>query len=283
MQQDARAVENPISAIFDLSEDVVRQAPVIRTMVRYTSAFIIVWLFIDFILILATLAEGLLVLLIITFVLFVVGVIALVLLRRINRFFKYYVSRHSSIKAVRDMDPMVYAPQGKTVTERFVAYLKGHNPAISRRNVEVAMPGIVHGKQALEYRFDAYIKEPASGFWRIFGYGKHGFAIYIKEFDGVPTLKGMRSFKDAVEDVSARSKVPPKRIVALWKRTEDQTLNDEVYRYVTKKPASMKRGFRKFTCSMEIVSETDGKYDFIPHMVTGKRRPKHRRTSRASS
>jgi ABC-type multidrug transport system fused ATPase/permease subunit len=279
MKSDARAVENPISAIFDLSEKVAKQAPLIKSMVRYASAFIIVWLFISFFLLLALLVSGNIIMFLIMLALFVVGFVALVLLRRMNRFFRYYVARHRAIKAVRDMDPMVYAPQGKTPTERFVAFLRGHNPAISGRNVEVAMPGIVHGKQAMEYRFDAYIREPASGFWRIFGFGKHGFAIYIKEFDAAPTLKGMRSFKEAVEDVSARSKIPPNRIVALWERKEDQTLDDEVYRYVMKKPAGMKRIFRKYTCNLEIVSETEGRYDFIPHMVTGRKKKRRKKSS----
>ncbi len=280
MKNDPRAVENPISAIFDLSEKVAKQAPMIRSMVRYASAFIVVWLIIDFILILALLAQRSLFLMLIMIALFIIGFVAIVLLRRINRFFKYYVARQKAIKAVRDMDPMVYAPQGKTPTERFVTYLKAHNPAMSRPDVEVAMPGIVHGKQMMEYGFDAYIREPPSGLLKIFGLGKHGFAIYIKEFEGAPTIQGIRSFKKAVEDVGARSKIPPTRIVALWERKEDQNISDDAYNYVIKKPARMKRGFRTFTCNLEIVSETEGKYDFIPYMVTKKR--SRRRTGRSS-
>ena len=138
MQQDARAVENPISAIFDLSEDVARQAPVIRSMVRYASAFIIIWLIVALFLVLALLVGRNWFFLLIMLSLFVIGVVSVVLLHRMNRFFKYYVARQRSIKAVRDMDPMVYAPQGKTVTERFVTYLRGHNPAIARRDVDVS-------------------------------------------------------------------------------------------------------------------------------------------------
>ena len=116
MKSDARAVENPISAIFDLSEKVAKQAPVIKSMVRYASAFIIVWLIVSFFLILALLAQGIVFMFLIMLALFVVGFVALILLRRMNRFFRYYAARHRAIKAVRDMDPMVYVPRGKTPT-----------------------------------------------------------------------------------------------------------------------------------------------------------------------
>jgi hypothetical protein len=270
MQPDARAVENPISAIFDLSEDVANKAPVIRSLVRYASAFIIVWLFVSFVLLIALLFDGNFFFFLIMLALFVIGVVSVVLLNRMNRFFKYYVARQRSIKAVRDMDPMVYAPQGKTVTERFITYLRGHNPAISGRDVEVAMPGIVHGHHGMEYSFDAYIREQPKGLWKAFGLGRHGFAIYIKRFDGPPDIEGVHSLKKAVEDVGVRSKIPPTRVVALWERKEDETIQDSVYHFVIGQPVMLKHRFRRFTCNLEIVSETEGRYDFIPYMVNGK-------------
>jgi len=270
MQQDARAVENPISAIFDLSEDVARQAPVIRSMVRYASAFIIIWLIVTFFLIIAFLAGRNLFFLLIMLALFVIGIVSVILLHRMNRFFKYYVARQRSIKAVRDMDPMVYAPQGATVTERFVTFLRGHNPAISRKDVEVAMPGIVHGHQGMEYRFDAYIREQPKGMWKALGVGRHGFAIYIKRFDGPPTIEEVHALRLAVEDVGARSKIPPTRVVALWERGEEQTIDERVYNYVIGQPVLLRHVGRRFTCNLEIVSETEGRYDFIPYMVNGR-------------
>jgi len=44
---DVRAVENPISAIFDLAEDVNERLPKIRKVVSYTRVFVSVWLVID--------------------------------------------------------------------------------------------------------------------------------------------------------------------------------------------------------------------------------------------
>ena len=48
---DVRAVENPISAIFDLAADVQERAPKMRKLVTYSRAFIYVWLFVDFLII----------------------------------------------------------------------------------------------------------------------------------------------------------------------------------------------------------------------------------------
>lgn len=47
---DVRAVENPISAIFDLAEEVNEQAPKIRKIIGYSRFFIAIWLFVDFVL-----------------------------------------------------------------------------------------------------------------------------------------------------------------------------------------------------------------------------------------
>jgi hypothetical protein len=54
---DIRAVENPISAIFDLAEEVHEQAPKIRRLIGYSRLFIGVWLLVD-LLFLVVMAEA---------------------------------------------------------------------------------------------------------------------------------------------------------------------------------------------------------------------------------
>ena len=51
-RRDARAVEDPIAATFDLAESVDAQTPKIRKMLRFVRAFVSVWLFLDFLLML---------------------------------------------------------------------------------------------------------------------------------------------------------------------------------------------------------------------------------------
>ncbi len=267
MKKDVRAVENPISAMFDLSEDVAQQAPNIKSLVHYASAFIIVWLIINVFLGLALLVTGQLFLMLIMLVLFIMGVTSLILLRRINHFFKYFVARQRAITAVRQMDPMVYAPKGNNVTERLVTYFRASLPAFQRKEVEVAMPGIVQGVHGTEYRFDAYIKEPASGAWKSMGLGAHGFSVFIKAFKEPPTVKDLQALKKAVEDVSQRTGIPPVRVIALWERDEDQIISDAAYNFVMNNQVEIKFKSRKLKCAMEIVSETEGSYDFIPYIV----------------
>jgi len=56
--RDARAVEDPMAAIFDLAESVDRQTPKIRRMLRYVRVFVSVWLLLDFFLIIVLAAIG---------------------------------------------------------------------------------------------------------------------------------------------------------------------------------------------------------------------------------
>ena len=54
MQRDPRAVQDPISAVFELAEDVDAQTPKIRKVLRYVRVFVWLWLAIDAFLILST-------------------------------------------------------------------------------------------------------------------------------------------------------------------------------------------------------------------------------------
>jgi hypothetical protein len=69
-----------------------------------------------------------------------------------------------------------------------------------------------------------------------------------------------------VEDVSNRSMTPPTRVIALWERKEVQTLDEAAYQFVMTNGVGTRHRFRDMACAMEIVSETNGTYDFIPYM-----------------
>src|SRR5437773_1669900 len=56
--RDARAMEDPIAAIFDLADSVDHQTPKIRRMLRYVRVFVSLWLLLDFFLIIALAAIG---------------------------------------------------------------------------------------------------------------------------------------------------------------------------------------------------------------------------------
>src|SRR2546426_8337289 len=63
--RDVRAVENPLTAIFDLAEDVEAQTPKIQRLLRYTTWFVSTWLFLDFLLIVFISARPLITLLLV--------------------------------------------------------------------------------------------------------------------------------------------------------------------------------------------------------------------------
>lgn len=312
-----RAVENPISAIFDLAEEVNEQAPTLRKLIGYSRFFIAAWLFVDFLLILVIspqqaavrlplmgvlflaavslrwapgrvsrgfllgviVVDGLV--LALTFgmnfflggllaTLFVLGIVILSLMKDVREFFRYYVLRHRAIQSVREEDPVVYVPQGEDAVERLLQYFRGRHPEIrdQAQKGTVQAPAVLRGRSGLLYQFDAVVRGAPSPLWRPFGLGESGYAIYVKAFDGSPSVKDLDALKEAVEDVSKAEKVPPTRVIALWTPAEEEALSDEAYDFLTSQVVTYRRGGQEYRCSLELIMEApDGTYDFIPHVT----------------
>ena len=318
--QDARAVEDPIAAIFDLAESVDRQTPKIRKMLRYVRVFVSLWLLLDFFLILLLAAisgaagftfllfvpivvlllgmryvsgsNGRLVLFVLAGIfgalqvlsmggllpagivlvaLFILGFVILERMRDLRSFFDYFALRHRVIQRVRQADPVVYVPEGKDAVQRILAYLVGTSPDV--RGImavpgAVVTPALLTGKTGLTYSFDAYARQAPSTVRKVFGLGPAGFAVFVKGLDRAPTLPDLRSLKNAVEDVSTATGVPPARILVLWRSTKDESVTPDVYEFLTKESARVKIRGSTFVCSLELAAERDdGTYDFIPLVV----------------
>ncbi len=321
-QQDARAVEDPIAAIFDLAESVDRQTPKIRKMLRYVRIFVWLWLLLDFFLILlssvispggsagATLVlflpivgfllamryvaqpstrlaflilaavfgafqaltiGGLLFLGIVLVSLFILGFVILELMRDLRSFFDYFALRHRVIQRVRQSDPVVYVPEGKDSVQRILAHL-----ATTSRDVKavmafpgtVATPALLTGRSGLTYSFDAYIHSDPSAVWRILGIGAPGFTVFVKSFEQAPTLADLQALKRAVEDVSEAVRIPPARVIALWRAHGDASVAPDTYDFLTRDAIRVKLGGSVYACSVELAREGDnGTYDFIPVVV----------------
>ena len=319
--RDARAVDDPIAAIFDLAESVDRQTPKIRKTLRYVRWFVSVWLLLDFFLIIvgAALGQGFpglalllfvpivilllamrsvkgstgrLVLLIfviifgalqvLTFgglifvgvalvVLFILGFSILELMRDLRSFFDYFALRHRVIQRVRSADPVVYVPEGKDAVHRILTYLG--NTSNDLRGVmsipgAVATPALLTGKSGLTYSFDAYVRQAPSTLWRFLNVGAAGFAVFVKGFERAPTLGDLQSLKAAVEDVSSATRIPPARILVLWRSKGDESVTPDVYEFLTKESARVRIRGATFACSLELgIERDDGTYDFIPIVV----------------
>ena len=316
-KRDARAVEDPIAATFDLAESVDRQTPKIRRMLRYVWWFVALWLLVDFFLILVVarervglafilfapivgsllaaryvaspkahlalmvlaaifaafqvLATGDLLIGTLLVFLFILGFVILDLMRDLRSFFDYFALRHRVILAVRHADPVVHVPQGKDSAARILAHLSATSPdlrAVMALPGALATPALLTGKSGLTYAFDAYLRSEPSGLSRILGIGPAGFAVFVKSFERAPGLADLQSLRTAVEDVSTATRIPPARIIAVWKAQGDESIAPDAYEFLTHQAAHVSARGGSYACSLELAREGhDGTYDFIPVVV----------------
>ena|SRR3990170_299929 len=314
--RDVRALENPLTAIFDLAEEVEAQTPKIQRLLRYTVWFVSGWLLLGFLLIVivsamplfaflftvllfgllmlrgqvrSTTGEGLVlaaailvgVLVILTFgaawilgvvlvALFFLGMTILDLVEDARALFAYHALRYRVIRAVRDADPIVHVPQGATPVARLLASLKERNATIAEMVAHpqaLRTPAILTGKSGVAYEFDAFVTWPA-GTLAPFGIGPRGAAVYMKAFPHAPMRADLEALRRAVEDVSLALRMPPTRVIALWKSDGTHDVPEETYTFLTTEVVGAVVRGRKVACSMELVTEMpDGTYDFIPLIV----------------
>ena len=315
--RDVRAVENPITAIFDLAEDVERQAPKTQRLLRYTRVFLYVFLVLDVLLIvllsgpgqllafLLTLALwGLLlvqsattdltakgltlagslavaVLLVLSFgvgllfgvilvSLFYLGMVILDLVRDARGFVDYYALRYRVIRAVREADPVVLVPQGATPVDRLLTHLGQRSPAVATMLVSrqfTRVPAILTGRSGVAYQFDAFLSWPADTL-APFGMGHEGSAVYVKAFERPPTRADLEALRRAVLDVTPAVRLPPGRVIALWKSDGTAEIPEEAYAFLMAEVVRVPVRGRTHACSMELVTEMpDGTYDFIPLVI----------------
>src|SRR5438552_5259956 len=203
--------------------------------------------------------------------LFVLGFIILGLMRDLRSFFDYFALRHRVIQRVRQADPVVYVPEGKDAVQRILTYLGATSSDVRGMMAvpgAVATPALLTGKSGLTYSFDAYVRRSPSQLWRTVSLGSPGYAVFVKAFERSPTLADLQALKAAIEDVSGATKIPPARILVLWRSQGDQSVTPDVYEFLTKESARVKIRGSTFVCSLELAMERDdGTYDFIPVVV----------------
>src|SRR3990170_3082390 len=316
-RRDARAVEDPIAAIFDLGESVDRQTPKIRKMLRYVRWFVSIWLLLDFFFVLAlaeakalallefvpiigfllamghvreastrfaffvaaaifgsfqvlTFGAGLLVGVVLV-TLFFLGFLILELMRDLRSFFDYFALRHRVIQRVRRADPTTVVPQGKDPAERILAHLASTSPdvrAVLSHPGALAVRGVLTGRTGLTYGFDAYLRSEPSNLARAVGLGPPGFAIFVKAFEAAPSLSDLQLLKRAVEDVSEATRIPPARVLAVWREAGERSVAADAYDFVIREAVRVRIRGSTYACSLELAREgEDGTYDFIPVVV----------------
>jgi len=267
-QADIRAVDNPISALFDLSEDVNREAPRFRKLVRYATAFIVIWLAVDFILILVTIRTSLLIGVLLAAI-FVLGLATLGMLLGLNDFFRYYVMRHRVIMSVRNEDPVVKVPEGPTPAARLLVHLRSRNPELNYLYPSNYLPAplAVRGRSGVLYHLDLHMARRSGLAWRSIGRGYPGFQLFVKVFDRPPRPEELLWLKNAAEDVSRAKHMPASRVIALWPRQGEQDLSEESYNLLMSQVVRSSHRGKHFATSLELIIENDdGTYEFIPYI-----------------
>ncbi|MCI4331447.1 MAG: hypothetical protein L3K19_06335 [Thermoplasmata archaeon] len=266
--QSPPGVEDPISAIFDLSDRVAEMAPLVRRMYRYTSIVLLFWIVIMAVVALATL-HGAFWLTILAVVGLIIGGLGFSLLRQTDRFFRLFVARHRSIRLVREADPRVKIPDGRTPVERLGRHLIDSNPTVdafvrldpSAVRYKVALPG---AKRSVP--FDLVIERPGGAIWKTLGMGDHGFAILARVGPEAPTVADLQRLEQDVSEVGHTLDALPVRAILL--RTQPIPLPEDVYEYSVGHPAYVRRGGESYRVALEIVTEQpDGTYDFVPHVL----------------
>jgi hypothetical protein len=192
-------------------------------------------------------------------------------MRDLRSFFDYFALRHRVIQRVRQADPVVYVPEGKDTVQRILNHLAATSSDV--RGVmaipgALATPVLLTGKSGLTYQFDAYLRRDPSTLWRLTSLGASGFAVLVKAFEHAPTLADLQALKAAVQDVAVATRIPPARILVLWKSKGEENVTPDAYEFLTKDAVRVTIRGSTYACSLELaVERDDGTYDFIPVVV----------------
>ncbi len=315
MQGDPRAIEDPISAVFELADEVDAQTPKIRRVLRYVRVFVWLWLVVDFLVIVSfSGAPGLSFLLLLVLLalfavmrsvrertgrtalhvagaivavflgftvgpvlgivlvpLFYLGLVILGLMRDLRGFFDYFALRHRVVQRVREADPVVYVPQGADAVRRTLVFLEATDPDIRGAMTipgGLTAPALLQGKSRLAYAFDAYVRARPSRWWTWFGIGYTGLSAFVKSFDHAPTRSDLDALRRAVEDVCAATRVPPARVIAVWRATPGAQIAPDAYEFLVRESVHSSHRGNRFAASVELLTENeDGTYDRIPVVV----------------
>lgn len=260
-------VEDPISAIFDLSDRVAEMAPVVRRLYRYTAGILVAWILIMGFVAFIGLRDPFLTVLALLGL--IAGVIALTLLRRTDRFFRGFVQRHRAIHLVRDADPLAKVPEGRTPVERLGRYLVTSNDRVAaclRESPEALRYRVAFPVAGGSVPFDLVLVRPGSAWWRTFGTGDPGFAILARTGVEAPTLDDLRRFEAEAKAVAAR--LPGQLVRLILLRSQPIPLPEAVYDYVVGHPFDVRRRFGGARVGFEVITENpDGTYEFVPHVL----------------
>ncbi|MCI4369493.1 MAG: hypothetical protein L3K09_08030 [Thermoplasmata archaeon] len=264
----AGGVEDPISAIFDLSDRAAQMAPIVRRLYRYAAVILVIWLIIMAVVMISTL-RGPVFLFVLAGAGFLIGFIALQLLRQTDRFFRDFVQRHRLIRMVREADPITKIPEGRTPVERLTRYLAASNPGVDTLLKET--PAALRYRISLhagkrEVPFELVLGKPSDMTWRLFGFGNPGFAILARLAPDPLPIEELRRMEADALAVQEELEGAPSRLILL--RSHPSPLSEDAYEYAVGHPVIVRHRFGQTRATLEVITENpDGTYDFVPQVL----------------
>ncbi|UCF07721.1 MAG: hypothetical protein JSW28_08780 [Thermoplasmata archaeon] len=273
------AIENPIGAVFDLTEKMSKEFPEINKKFEATFLF---GMIVSAILILAFAGLAILCLYLGIFELAILALIpialssimAILLIRSYRGWThlkNFFARRYNAIQAVQYSNPVVPVPPGKTLADRFLTHLWYSYPRLQTliKTDPQAIQVKSNQNDSINY-FDAYIQQKPDSTWQYLGSGSPGYGFYIKSFDHMPSIEDIKILEQKVQEISLQSSIPPSRAVALFRISNYfGELDQDTYDYLINHSITVRMKKREYKCPIQAVIEMeDNNYDFIPLIPT---------------
>lgn len=273
------AMENPVSAVFDLTDKISHDFPRINNGIQATFIFGLVTTIILSIIYVALIIKSIppddLVMILSSFSLFILFIVLAALL--LNSYMKwtnllrFFTRRYNAILAVRYSDPIVPISPGKTLIDRYLTHLWYSYPKFQwflENNPNAVQ--IKSNPNNQNHYFDAYLRQKPELMWRLFRLGNQGYGFYIKTFNHIPSIEELKVLERNTQEISKQVSIPPSRSVALFQmESESGEINQKSYDYLINHSISVDIRGKKFKCPMQAVIEMkDNTYDFIPLIPT---------------
>ena len=260
-----RGVEDPISGIFNLAEEVSSRSETLLFYSHFALIFTLFALFFVFILIFAVKNIFFRMVLV---AIFIMGIISLLLISSLRGFLKDFAYRYSAIKAMREGPPAVAVPTGKNMTDRFLAYLKENNRAFRRllkKTPEVLRKdAYIKGGSGKRYHYDAFILLKPPLLSRLLKRGE-GYALFIKELKHIPRGEDIERILNELDDIYRAHGVLPARVSIIFRAPPSyRGIPEDLYRTLVDEGVYLP-GRRGKRLNFQVVAELeDGTYEFIP-------------------
>lgn len=262
-------VEDPIAAIFDLSDRVAQMAPRIRQMYLVNLVIVVIWILVMVLLLLVGGASHNVALGLLAFIGLLLGIGAFWLLRETNRFFRGFVARHRTIRLVRDAEPIVKVPEGRTPIERLAHYLSTSNENVGealRENPDRLRYQMSWKAREREVKFDLALARPGGFRWSWTGGGYPGFVVLGRLGGEDISVADLQQLETDLRALQGRLPGQVARCILL--RPRGNPLAQQVYEYAVGHPVMLRKGWHRYRVNTEIITESaDGTYDFVPVVV----------------